>query len=73
MEHPLAQYRKKTGVSREALAKRAGTSRQTIHRIEQGLQSPSLELVARLIAATDKQVKAADFLPPNPPAQGVAA
>lgn len=63
MAHPLTQYRLATGTSREALAKAAGTSRQTIHRIEAGEQSPSLDLVARLIDATGRAVSAADFLP----------
>ncbi len=65
MMHPLTQYRADADVSRDALAKMAGTSRQTIHRIEQWEQSPSLDLVGRLIRATGGAVSADDFLPPS--------
>jgi len=65
MVHPLTQYRLAEGLSGEAVAKRAGTSRQTIHRIESGAQFPSLTLIRRLIDATGGAVTADDFLPPR--------
>lgn len=62
MEHPLTAYRKKHGLSREALAKLVGTSRQSIHRIEMGDQTPSLTLVGKLVLATGGAIRADDFL-----------
>lgn len=63
MNHPMTNFRKKTAISKERLAKLAGTTRQTIHRIESGEQTPSLDLVARLIAASEGALSADDFLP----------
>lgn len=55
MTHPLAKYRADNDVSAEALAKDAGTTRQTIHRIESRAQVPSLGLVSRIVAAVEKR------------------
>lgn len=63
MTHPLTRYLDDTDVGRTELARLAGTSRQTIHRIERGEQSPSLDLVARIIAATEGKLSADDFMP----------
>jgi DNA-binding XRE family transcriptional regulator len=63
MTHPLTKFREKTGLSMDQVAKAASTSRQTIHRIENWGQSPSLALVARLIAASDNRLRADDFMP----------
>jgi len=72
MVHPLKAYRDRAKVTAATLAARAGTSRQTIHRIESGAFSPSLDLLARIVAATDRAVSADDFLGwwtvTNPPA-----
>ena len=65
MVHPLSQYLDKTSVTRTGLAKLAKTSRQTIHRIERWEQSPSLDLVGRIIKATGDELSADDFLPPQ--------
>lgn len=62
-EHALARYRREKSLSLDDMAKLAGTSRQSIHRIEQGTQTPSMALVARLIEATRGKVRAVDFLP----------
>lgn len=64
MDHPLIDFRKKNGLSRRAMAERVHTSRQTIHRIEKGDQTPSLALVGRIINATGGELRADDFLPP---------
>jgi len=63
MTHPLTRYIETSDVGRTALAKAAGTSRQTIHRIERGEQSPSLDLIGRLIDATGGALRADDFMP----------
>lgn len=62
MEHALKQFRTRNGLSVEEFAKRAGTTRQTIHRIECGKQSPSMAMVSRLIAATGGAVGADAFV-----------
>lgn len=64
MTHPLLDFRMKKGLSRRALAALVRTSRQTIHRIENGAQTPSLALVGRLVDKADGELRADDFLPP---------
>lgn len=63
MTHPLTKFREKSGLSMDQVAKLADTSRQSIHRIENGDQTPSLRLVARLIGASGGKLRADDFLP----------
>ena len=62
-EHALLAYRRKTGLTLEALAERARTSRSMLSRVEQRKALPSLGLVSRLVAATGGAVSADDFLP----------
>lgn len=67
--HPLAKFRNKAKLSRAELALLAGTTRQTIHRIEAGEQTPSLALVRRLVSvAADRgqKLRADDFMPAAP-------
>jgi DNA-binding XRE family transcriptional regulator/predicted GIY-YIG superfamily endonuclease len=40
-----------TGKSREGLAKEAGVSRQTLHKVENGLTTPRIEVASRLARA----------------------
>lgn len=61
MTHPLTIFRAGKSLSKAQIAALAGTSRQTIHRIERGEQTPSLKLMRRLIDATG--LRADDFLP----------
>lgn len=61
MAHPLAVFREKSGLSKQEIAARAKTTRQTIHRIESGDQLPSLGLVRRLMDVTG--LRADDFVP----------
>jgi DNA-binding XRE family transcriptional regulator len=51
MEHPLTDARKQAKLSQEALAKLVGCDRQTILRIENGRQIPSLGMVSKIVAA----------------------
>lgn len=62
MTHPLEQYRSEAKLTRDALAKRAGTSRQTIHRIEVGGQTPSLNMIRKLVKASGGELSADDFM-----------
>lgn len=52
MEHPLRAYRKREGMSLEALAEKVEVSGATISRIERWKQTPSLSLIAKLKAKT---------------------
>jgi len=63
MKHALTIFRKEQKLSQAAVARLARTSRQTIHRIERGEQTPSLDLVRRLIDASQRRLRADDFLP----------
>jgi DNA-binding XRE family transcriptional regulator len=67
MQHALSEFRSRRGLSKAALAARAKTSRQTIHRIEAREQMPSMALVRRLVDATDGELRADDFMPPAAP------
>lgn len=60
--HPLRTYRKDKGISLEAIAAKAKVTRTSLSRIERGLQTPSLDLVGRIITATDGALSADDFL-----------
>lgn len=60
--HPLRAYRKKHGLSMVALAAVAGTTRQTIFRVENGQQEPSVSLMRRLAKATDNKVTEDEIL-----------
>lgn len=63
--HPLKAYRDRNGISLAKLAEAAGTTRQSLFRIEAGTQSPTLEMMARICAATDNEVTANDFMSAN--------
>ena len=49
VDHPLTKFRAEAELSRAELARLAETTRQTIHRIESGEQTPSLALVRRIL------------------------
>jgi DNA-binding XRE family transcriptional regulator len=70
MPHALSEFRTRMGLSKAAIAARAKTSRQTIHRIEALKQMPSMALVRRLVDATDGVLRADDFMPPAKSANG---
>jgi hypothetical protein len=76
-KHPLHAYLKDSGIAVAALAARAGTTRQTLHRIMRRERAPSMALVSRLVDATGGKVAANDFLPAEPadpgPVQGVSS
>jgi transcriptional regulator with XRE-family HTH domain len=51
-DHPLRTYRINAGLTLEAVAIRAETTKETISRIELGSRTPSLALAARLSLVT---------------------
>lgn len=51
-EHPLRTYRREQRMTLESLAGEAGTTKETLSRIELGARTPSLSLAARLSRAT---------------------
>jgi DNA-binding XRE family transcriptional regulator len=51
MRHPLTDARKSAKLSQQALADLVGCDRQTILRIENGRQVPSLGMVAKITTA----------------------
>lgn len=52
----VRELRARHGLSQAALAYRAGTTQQAISRIEQGLVSPTLDMLARLAAACGEEL-----------------
>lgn len=58
MTHPLRLYRLKKGIKAAEFAVLIGTSRQSLNRIENGNQTPSLGLAAKIEQATNKEVTA---------------
>lgn len=66
MKHPLAIARKQAGLSQQALANEVLCDRQTILRIENDRQTPSVHLVGRIVAclgARGVDLSADVFLP----------
>lgn len=63
MTHPLTQYRQDHGLSIEDMAKLVGTTRQSIHRIETGGQTPSFDMAEKIIAATNNALSVDDLMP----------
>ena len=75
-EHPLIEARKSAKMSRDSLASIVGVTRVTIWRIENKQATPSLELVARIIAALRTrgvELSADAFLPSPATASSEAA
>lgn len=65
MTHPLTEARKRANLSQEALAKLVKCDRQTILRIENGRQTPSLGMVSKITKALREknvELSADDFL-----------
>ena len=75
----LTQARLEKGLSQEQLAKRIGTQRSNICRIEKGTQNLSLDLMIKIAEALDKDVsvngtdKYGPFLPDNTVSRGEVA
>jgi len=55
-EHPLRQWRRKNNVILTDFAKLAGTTASSISRVERGVQDPSLNLMVRIMKATNKEI-----------------
>jgi DNA-binding XRE family transcriptional regulator len=66
-EHALTRYRRTHRLSLDAFAALVDASKATISRLEARIQDPSFDLVRRIIAATDGEVTADDFVPRAPP------
>lgn len=65
MTHPLTDARKRANLSQDALAKLVGCDRQTILRIENGRQIPSLGMVSKITTTLREkkiELSADDFL-----------
>lgn len=69
--HPLTAYRlnQTPPLSVEAMAERAGCSKSTIWRIENGGQGFNSGLLRRIVAATNNAVTASDLLAALPEPQ----
>lgn len=68
-QHALTRFRLSSGLSRKEVAKRAGTTRQTIHRIEAGNQQPSWKLASKLIEVAEGELTTDDFMPKSEAAE----
>lgn len=56
-EHPLTTYRRTNGrMTLDAFGRVVEASAATLSRIEGGLQTPSVDLARRIVAATDRVV-----------------
>lgn len=65
--HPLRQYRDEHGVSAAVMGERLGLTRQSIHRIENGEQSPSSDTLRRVSDATEGVVTPNHMIAAMPP------
>ncbi|WP_165549725.1 helix-turn-helix domain-containing protein [Kribbella speibonae] len=61
----VRRAREEAGLSRSALAARAGVPTSTVSRIEAGSSDPTLTMLSRLIAATGRQLSIAMDGPPG--------
>lgn len=57
-EHPVAQARRRVGLSQPALATRVGVTRATIARIEGGSTSPSVSVALAISRELGESVEA---------------
>jgi DNA-binding XRE family transcriptional regulator len=62
MKHPLTAYREETGVKSVVLAGELDISRQSLFRIEKGQQTPSVDLIKRIVSVTGGKISANDLL-----------
>jgi transcriptional regulator with XRE-family HTH domain len=67
MTHPLRTYRHKVGITLDHLASQVGATKSTLSRIESGARFPSVDLISRLVVASDGLLRADDFLPVRQP------
>lgn len=61
--------RTRAGISQEALARRVGTSKSAIARLESGRHQPTVETLRRVAAAFDVRLNIAFEAPPDPGAE----
>ncbi|MDD7908658.1 helix-turn-helix transcriptional regulator [Pseudovibrio exalbescens] len=66
-QHPLQTYLKRQSLRREDFAQRCGTTLPTLSRIIKRKQKPSLDLIERMVEATNWELTANDFLSIKPP------
>ena len=62
--HPMTAHRKRTGQSLADVAKRVGTTKSWLSRVENWLEQPSSNLIARLVADADGKLSPNDFFKP---------
>ena len=60
--HPLTRYRQRHNLSMNKLAARANTTLATISRIESGSRQPTVDMLFRLVEATDREVSADEII-----------
>lgn len=63
MTHALRSFRSEADITLDVLAEQVGVSKGQLSKIENGRSLPSLDLVARLVAASGGRLSADDFLP----------
>lgn len=61
-QHPLIKYAADNGMSLEAIAEKAGCSRQTLYRLMAG-DNTTLDMLQKVSAATGGKVPVTAFLP----------
>jgi transcriptional regulator with XRE-family HTH domain len=71
----LREARARQGISQRRLALRAGTSQDAISRIERGVESPTLERLARLLMVLGERLELSTVLvePESDVARGTAS
>lgn len=65
MAHVLRQYREGAGISVADFSKALSVSRQSLYRIEAGDQTPSVDLLRRIVEVTSGAVTPNDMLLPR--------
>lgn len=62
-DHALRTYRRKVGLTQEALAASLGVKKSAVSRWEAGQRSPNLTIIKRIREITGGAVSADDFMP----------
>ena len=61
-KHPLAAFREERGLRSSQVAEELNISRQSLFRIENGDQNPSVDLIKRIVTFTEGKVSASDLV-----------
>lgn len=72
MTHPLRAFRLSRELTLAELSMQVGVGKSALSKIETGRSTPSVDLIKRLVAASEGQLRPQDFFVPPEAAQQAA-